>query len=174
MVKRKRTNKKSVLTLITPERMRKSDVIIRPDKKPQIRNYGERLMARSVINANQLEAWTRIEQLAEGAEYHSRPKGSRLDSIGGGIELAETEKYINARRALSRLFASLGLMGTSVIEFIVIMGEDAETFAQRVPGWNRHKILGALSIALDIAVNVLGIGYKEDVPVVPAGFRNPT
>lgn len=163
MAKRKRKQKTPNLVLITPERAKKEDVVKRPHGKHLIKSYGERLLSRGVINQRQLDAWDRIEYLAEIAEYDGRPRGSHLDSIGGGVEMPETEKYIWARKKLGKLFGSLGLMGTSLIEFIVIMNEDAETYARRVPGWNRHKILGGLSVALDIAANELGIGYREEV-----------
>lgn len=163
MAKRKRKQKTPNLVLITPERAKKEDVVKRPHGKHLIKSYGERLLSRGVINQRQLDAWDRIEYLAEIAEYDGRPRASHLDSIGGGVEMPETEKYIWARKKLGKLFGSLGLMGTSLIEFIVIMNEDAETYARRVPGWNRHKILGGLSVALDIAANELGIGYREEV-----------
>ncbi|NQW01662.1 MAG: hypothetical protein HQ483_18305 [Rhodospirillales bacterium] len=161
MAKRRRSKQRVEVALITPERAKKPDVVQSSGGNHQIKSYGERLFARSVIDQRQLDAWNRIEYLAERAEYHGRPRGSHLDGIGGGVEIGETEHYIRARQTLSRLFAALGLMGTSTIEFMVIMGEDAETYADRVPGWNRHKILGGLCIALDIAANVLGIGYRE-------------
>lgn len=171
MVKRKRSKNRTELVLMTPERLKKPDVLKQTGHRPQIKSYGERLRARSVINQRQLDAWVRIEQLAEWAEYRGRPKGSHFDSIRGGVEMEETEKYLKARQKLSRLFAALGLMGTAIIEFVVIMGEDADTYAQRVPGWNRHKILGALSIALDISANILGVGYQEDAKDLGSGLR---
>jgi hypothetical protein len=163
MAKRKRNPKTPDLVLMTPERARKEDVVKRMGGRHLIKSYGERLMARGVIDQRQLDTWERIEYLAEVAEYKGRPKASHLGSIGGGVELPETEKYIWARKKLANLFGTLGLMGTSLVEFIVIMNEDAETYARRVPGWNRHKILGGLSIALDIAANELGVGYREQV-----------
>jgi len=163
LAKRKRKQTHPDLVLMTPERAKKEDVVRRPHGRHVIKSYGERLLSRGVIDQRQLDAWNRIEYLAQIAEYNGRPKASQLDSIGGGVELPETEKYIWARKKLGNLFGILGLMGTSLIEFIVIMNEDAETYARRVPGWNRHKILGGLSLALDIAANELGVGYREEL-----------
>lgn len=171
MVKRKKTHKSPAPLLMTKERLKKPDVVREKGNKPVIRSYGERLLARSVISPRQFEAWGRLEHLGEKAVYVGRPRGSRLDGTGGGVERLETETYLHARRKLSEVFRVLGVMGAAVIEFMVLMGEDADTFANRAPGWNRHKILGALSLALDIAANVLGIGYRDAVNMDLSGQK---
>ncbi len=158
MRKRKRKSTKPAVITLTPERARKPDVSVGPGGRYHVKSYGQRLLARSVIDQRQLNAWIRIEHLAERADYQGRPRTINYGGIGGGVEISETEQYLRARKTLARLFARLGLVGKTTIEFMVIMGEDADTYANRLPGWNRHKILGALSLALDIAADELGVG----------------
>ncbi len=153
MAKRKRKPKIDLVAM-TPEREAKPDVLKRPGRRSVVKSYAEILMGRGALTKRQVDTWTKIEKLAEWAQYGAGPKSSNFDpDARGSISDPgwETERYIRARHTLKDLFQALGKIGTSVVEFMVIMGEDAETFSRRMPNWNRHKVMGALCVALDVA-----------------------
>lgn len=125
-------------------------------KRKRVKPYQEILLGRGTLTQEQVDTWTVIERIAEKAGYQAGYATTRLLSASGMVRNDEEAEYIaEARARLQKVLRAVGPDTAGALEFVVILGEDIPTYAQRKTGWNRHQIIGSLRTGLDVAKIVL-------------------